>query len=141
MENLVDIKEYFKNDEYATKTSQIEILDAKENYAKCAVKITNAHLNAAGFVMGGLIFTLADFTFAVAVNRRNKWVVSLSSTINYTNPTKGPKLFAETRCVKDGSTIIVIEVNITDDKGLLIAQVVTNGFKQGVKKVENAKSE
>lgn len=131
--DIEDIRAYFANDKYAMKTSGIEIVSASTNYAKCKVNINESHKNAAGFVMGGLIFTLADFTFAVATNRPNKWVVTSTSSINYTAPSKGPVLYSETKCIKDGSSIIILEIDITDDKGVLVAHVVSNGFKQHTK--------
>ena len=47
------------------------------------LNLTERHFNAAGGVMGGVHFVLADFTFAVATNWNGMGVVSLSSTISY----------------------------------------------------------
>ena len=69
--NVEEIKEFFKNDLYATKLTGIEIVEVKENYAKCKMEITQNHRNAAGGVMGGAIFTLADFCCAVATKKSN----------------------------------------------------------------------
>lgn len=123
--------EKFRQDLFATKTTGIKIEEVSVNYAKCSLLINDSHLNAAGFVMGGAIFTLADFTFAIASNMENPFTVSLSSHINYVNATKGPVLFAETKCIKNGKSVCFFEINVTDDKNNIIATVTTNGFRKG----------
>ena len=78
--------------------------------------------------MGGAIFTLADYTFGVAANSGNEHAVSLSGTINFIRSTKGPILYAEAKCIKNGRTIAFYEVSITDAQGNVIATVLENAF-------------
>lgn len=122
-------KEFFKNDIYATETSGIVIEESRENYARCSMKIERIHLNAANYVMGGAIFTLADFTFAVAANMGNDLTVSLSSQIDYLNPTKGPVLYCEAQSIKNGKTICFFKLKVFDDEGL-VATISTSGFRK-----------
>lgn len=61
-----EARERFANDIFATQTTGIHIEKAEELYAKCTLSIEPRHLNANHTVMGGAIFTLADFTVAVA---------------------------------------------------------------------------
>ena len=68
MTNIEKAKEFFIKDRYAMITTGIEIEEVEEKYAKCSLKINENHTNATGHVMGGAIFTLADFTFAVSIN-------------------------------------------------------------------------
>jgi len=63
--NLEEAKEFFKNDLYATNATGIEIVAVGERYSKCVLKLDERHKNAVGHVMGGVMFTLADFVFAV----------------------------------------------------------------------------
>ena len=93
--NIEEVKDFFKNDLYATKLSGIEILQVQENYAKCSMKITENHRNAAGGVMGGAIFTLADFCCAVATNKKEQLAVAAQGSISFLNSTKGDILYAE----------------------------------------------
>lgn len=124
--------EYFKKDIFATKTTGIQIEKVEKNYAKCKMPIDERHLNAAGFVMGGAIYTLADFTFAVASNQKEQWTVSVSSTINYINCAKCNELFSEAKCIKEGKTTVFYEISIFDNKNTIIAKILTNGHKLGV---------
>jgi len=118
----------FSNDIYATKTTGVRIEAADESYAKCSLKIDERHYNTNGDVMGGAIFALADYAFGVAANTGNPPTVSLSSTINFIRPTRGPVLYAEARCIKTGRKISFFEVLVTDGEGRVIATVTSNGF-------------
>ncbi|MCK9170565.1 MAG: PaaI family thioesterase [Treponema sp.] len=121
---------YFKNDRFAMQTTGIEIVDVDSQYAKCSLKIDGRHLNAAGTVMGGAVFTLADFTFALASNPEGQWTVSVSSTIEYLNAAKGPVLYCEAKCLKNGRSVCFYEMTVTEPNGKVIARILTNGFKK-----------
>lgn len=97
MEQKIDIeriREVFSKDRFATENGAV-IEEVGEHYAKCSMELTEHHFNAAGGVMGGVHFVLADFAFAVATNWNGMGVVSLSSTITYLGAVKGKKLIAE----------------------------------------------
>lgn len=123
-------QEFFRNDLFATLQAGIEIVEARENYAKCSMMITANHKNAVGAVMGGAIFTLADFAFAVACNVAGKMTVSVTSQINFIASAKGNELIAETRLIKDGKRTCFYSVDITD-AGKLVATVAITGQKIG----------
>ena len=128
MKNLEETRKYFANDRYATELTGIIIDEVREDYAKCSMEIYPQHLNANGFVMGGAIFTLADFAFAAASNTEEKNSVSLSSTIEYFRPAKGSVLYAEAVCKKGGRQVGFYEITVTDEEGKKVAQVNTSGF-------------
>ena len=130
MDYLQKAKDFFKADIYAVETTGIEILDAAPNYAKCRLDVTQKHLNAANTVMGGAIFTLADFTFAVAANIGGVMTQSLTSQIAYLNVAKGKTLFAEANCIKDGKSTCYFIVEITDELGTKVASVSATGFRK-----------
>ncbi|MDD4799259.1 MAG: PaaI family thioesterase [Clostridia bacterium] len=123
-------KRIFSADLYATHTTGIELLEAEESYCKCRLQITQNHLNAAGFVMGGAIFTLADFTFAVASNLNRTHTVSLDSHIQYLRASKGPVLLAEARPIKEGKSHCFYQITVSDGEGKTIALVNTAGFRK-----------
>ncbi len=129
MSDLEKARDFFYKDLYATKLSGIQIDEVSEHYAKCTMKITENHKNAYGGVMGGAIFTLADFTFAVASNFNVPQTVSVTSQINYTGMAKGEKLIAEAKVIKDGRSTCLYEIIITDDKETQVAFVTITGMK------------
>ena len=65
MFTLEEAREYFSQDRYATEVTGAVIEEVGEGYARVSCKLTSCHLNARGFVMGGVMFTLADFAFVV----------------------------------------------------------------------------
>lgn len=119
--------EFFKKDIYAMETTGISLDEVGEQYAKCSLKWDNRHVNATGHVMGGAIFTLADFTFAVATNFNQPLTVTTVSNISFLGSPKGDTLIAESKLVKDGKRSCFHEVTVTDNLGNLVALVTANG--------------
>lgn len=127
---LKEIQERFKADRFAAAMGA-EILEARPGRAKCALTLGEVHRNAAGGVMGGVVFTLADFAFAVAANCEKMGTVSLSSQIAYLSRPKGERLIAVANRVKEGRSTCYYTVDITDELGTPVAQVTTTGFIKG----------
>lgn len=123
-----DPYERFYRDRFASKTTGIKIEQADVDYARCSLEINDGHLNVNDCVMGGAIFTLADFAFGVAANFAGIKTVSLSSSINYLSPTVGPVLYAEVRCNKSGRSVAFYDIAVTDSTGKLVATVAATGF-------------
>lgn len=127
--NLSKVKERFGKDVFATETTGIEIVDVGECYAKCMLYLKPKHLNAMGAVMGGVIYTLADFAFAVAANNNALEMVSISGDIKFLTSTYGNVLYAEAKCLKKGRRNSFFDIDVTDCKGRLVAKVSIVGTK------------
>lgn len=126
--SIEEAREFFNNDKYAY-NSGVYIEELNGNTCLCSMEITADHRNAMGGVMGGAIFTLADLAFAAASTNVHRPTVALNTSINFLSGAKGTKLFARANCVKDGRTTAVYNVEVKDDTGRLIAQLVTTGYK------------
>ncbi len=126
--SLDEAREFFEGDRFA-RTSGMEIDLLTDEECVCSVALTDQHRNAAGRVMGGVLFTLADFAFAVAANNRTRITVAQQADIHFLNNTRGSKLFARATCIKDGRNTCVYNIDITDDLGCEIAQFTGSGFK------------
>lgn len=127
MRSLQKARDFFVADRFAMVTSGIEIEEVDDGYAKCSMKVDERHVNATGHVMGGAIFTLADFVFAVATNTREKVTVTTVSQISYLGTPKGDVLYGESRILKDGRRNCFYEITITDNLGNPVAVVSTSG--------------
>lgn len=127
MKDLEKAKEFFIKDRYAMVTTGIQIEEVDEHYARCSLKLDERHLNAAGHVMGGAVYTLADFTFAVATNFQQPVTVTCVSQISYLATPKGDTLYSESRLLKDGRRNCFYEIKITDNLGNDVAIVSTSG--------------
>lgn len=124
---LQEVREKFSQDRFATANGAV-VEEVDEGYARCTMALTDTHRNALGAVMGGAIFTLADFAFAVASNWNKEPVVSLTATMSFLGKAKGDMLIAEARKVREGRKICYYEVSVSDELGNLVAHMTSNGF-------------
>lgn len=129
MEELTieQVRELFAKDRFATDNGAV-VDEVGDHYAKCSMKLDDRHKNALGAIMGGVYFTLADFTFAVASNWQKQGTVSLNAGITYLAPARGEKLIAEAVCIKNGKTTNFYRVDIRDEEGTLLATVSATGY-------------
>lgn len=127
-QTIEEAREFFKGDLFATNAG-VTIDELTDDHCLCSMPITENHKNAAGGVMGGAIFTLGDFAFAVASNNRHRITVAQQVSINFLSSSRGSKLIARAVCKKDGKTTCVYNIDITDDLGRDVAQFVGTGYK------------
>ena len=119
---------YFSCDRFATENG-ITLDELDSEHAVTSMTLSPRHKNAFGGVMGGAIFTLADFAFAALTNDRERVTVAQQVSISFLSAPKGDRLVATARYRKDGRNSCVVNVDVTDDKGRDIAQFVGTGFK------------
>lgn len=126
--SVEEANDFFKDDKFAVETG-VKLEELGNDYCVCSLEVKDWHKNAFGGVMGGVIFTLGDYAFAVLSNQLHKLTVGQQVNINYISTAKGDKLIARATCRKDGRTISIINVDISDDTGRDIAQFIGTGFK------------
>ena len=128
MNELEEARAYFANDRYASEVTGVVIEAVGEHYAKCSLKIDSRHLNALNFLMGGVVYTMADLTFAVATNfRAERPTVTNTAQVSYLTPLAGDTVYSESRLLKDGKRVCFYEIRIWDNTGRDIAVVSMNG--------------
>ena len=125
---IEEARAYFKDDGFAS-ANGIVLEELDDEHAVTSVVLTHDHRNAMGGVMGGAIFTLADFAFAALSNQLHHGTVAQQISINYLSAPKGDRLTAKAVCRKNGRNSCVVNVDVTDDTGRDIAQFVGTGFK------------
>ncbi len=126
--SLEEAREYFKGDKFATDAGMV-IDELGPDFSVCSMPLDERHQNANGGVMGGAIFTLGDFAFAVASNNIHRPTVAQQVTTNFLGAPKGNRLFARAKLKKSGRTTTIINIDITDDTGRDVAQMTGAGFK------------
>ena len=127
-ETLESAREFFYKDKFAVNTG-IVLDEITEDEAICSLELNDEHRNAYGGVMGGVIFTLADFAFAVLSNQIHQLTVAQQVDIHYLSAPKGDKLIAKATCRKSGRTSSIVNVDISDDLGRDVTQFIGTGFK------------
>lgn len=124
-------QEFFQNDIFAARAG-IELIEVKEGYSKAQMVITEEHLNAGKRTQGGAIFTLADLALAAAANSHGVLSFSLSSNITFLRSSgSGDILYAEARERYMGRTTGHYQIDITNQKGDLIATFESSVFRKG----------
>ena len=126
--SLDEAREFFYKDKFAVDTG-ITLDEISEDEAVCSLDLNDNHRNAYGGVMGGVIFTLADFAFAVLSNQIHQLTVAQQVDIHYLSAPKGDKLIARATCRKSGKTTSIVNVDVSDDIGRDVAQFIGTGFK------------
>ncbi|MDR2345071.1 MAG: PaaI family thioesterase [Planctomycetaceae bacterium] len=123
--------EKFQQDHFATKVVGVEVLDVRPGYAKTSLQIDTKHHNAVGIVQGGVIFTLSDFTFAVACHvGHNDTLVAIECNISFLKPVAAGIIYGEAKLISESKSLACYEVDVTTESGKLIAKFHSRAFRR-----------
>lgn len=126
---LDEVRAFFKNDQFATRAAGCSLVSASKGHAVAEMPLTDIHLNGHGNVMGGAIFTLADFCLAVACNVGEAPTVSVNNNIEFISATKGTKLIAECIADKSGRKLGFYTVTVRDDNEQVVAKMTATCYR------------
>jgi acyl-CoA thioesterase len=118
-----DISKYqrqFDKDQFA-KHNGIQLLEAFPGYAKACMEIREFHLNSVGVLHGGALFTLADFTFAVASNAHGRVALAIDAEISFFKAIQSGVLTATAREISLNNKLGTYLIDIFNEKEELIA--------------------
>lgn len=123
------VQEFFKGDLFAYSQAGARVLEARRGHGVAEMELkVGMHYNAEGNVMGGAIFTLADYAFAAASVPGHGAAVALTSTIEFMKASKGTKLIATCDIDKSGNRIEFYTTFVEDDLGEPIAKIVSTCY-------------
>jgi acyl-CoA thioesterase len=114
------LKRYMQGDKFAA-LSNIELVSVSPGQARAKMTLHPHHLNGLGTVMGGAIFTLADFAFAAASNSHGTVAVAINVSISFVKAATTGSLWAEAREISKNFKIGSYTVEVKDDQGDLVA--------------------
>ena len=126
---LDDIEAVFANDRFATEAAGCRVVSGERGRAVAEMELTDIHRNAMGNVMGGAVFTLADFALAICCNIGEEPTVSVDSSISFFRSTKGTKLTATATCDKPGRHLGFYTVVVEDDLNKQIAKMTATCYR------------
>lgn len=107
----------------------IRILEIGEGYGYGELSIEKLHINDIGSVHAGVIFTFADLVGWSGTMAYGNDVTTVNSTINFLKAAiNTEKLIGKAKVVKQGKTISVVDVDINNEKGTLIATATFTYF-------------
>lgn len=121
-EFLEKVRAYFKDDVYATEVSGFEIAEAEPGRAVVTLSADRRHTNAKGGIMGGVMYSMADFASSIADWDENELNMTVDSHMSFLTGAKDFHLKATATAQRRGRTIGFYRVDITDGTGRLLAQ-------------------
>ena len=123
------LKDELNSNDLFCRENGIILTEIREGYAEAVMKIDERKFNANNVVQGGAIFTLADFAFAGAANSfEGLRCSSMSSNINFLRPGTGNALSARAQVINRGKRSCLVETEVFNDSGKLVAKATTAGF-------------
>lgn len=117
MENIL---EAMKRDMYA-RFIGIEIVEAGDGTALGKLQAGDNHVNGLGIVHGGVIFSLADTTFAAASNSREGTAVAANVSIAFCKAAQKGLLTAKAREISLNRKLATYVVEVFDTEENLVA--------------------
>ncbi|MCH9704725.1 MAG: hydroxyphenylacetyl-CoA thioesterase PaaI [Proteobacteria bacterium] len=100
----------------------IRLLEAGVGRAKMSLVITDNMVNGHDLCHGGIIFTLADTTFACTCNGHNQVTVAQGCNIEFLRPALLADTLTADGCeIKRGKTTGICDIKITNQKQQLVA--------------------
>ncbi|MDO4183138.1 MAG: PaaI family thioesterase [Coriobacteriia bacterium] len=128
--SLEEVQARFSDDKFAT-AAGCTVVECGVGHAVCEMQLDrNLHYNGMGGVMGGAIFTLADFALAVGCNMGQAPTVSVSNTIEFLSGAKGTKLIATCTADKSGRSVAYYTVDVVDDLATKVARMVATCYRK-----------
>ena len=122
------LQRYFNNDRFAAMCG-LEIVECRPGYSRVQVQINDSHLNGAGYVHGGLLFTLADFCLGTAANAYGHIALRVNSNITFIAKSSGGTLIAEAVEIGRSNPLFTYDVNIFSETGELLAHFTGMAYK------------
>jgi len=116
------VRELMSKDLFA-KHSNVELVEVGEGRAVARMEVHDYHYNGFQVVMGGAIFTLADFAFAAACNSYGIPAVALGVHIAFMKGGKGNILTAEATEISKTKRTGHYQMIVTDEEGDVVAQM------------------
>ena len=129
------VRELLSKDEFA-KHNGMELVELSAGTAKAVMTIGRQHLNGAGTVHGGAIFSLADFAFAAASNSHGVIAVAINANISFVKAATEGTLTAEAKEQSINPKLATYLVDVTDDAGDLVASFQGMVYRKKPKAVE-----
>ncbi len=131
MDKLALLKRYFDKDGYV-KLSKVEIVEVSKEKAVVSASISKEHLNGNGAVQGGMLYTVADFAFAVLSNYLHPMTVTQNGHISYLKAAFTDTITATAVEKARVGRNTVCEVTVCNADGEIVCMCSFNGFVKDV---------
>jgi acyl-CoA thioesterase len=114
------LKKFVLKDHFARHLG-VEMLEYGDGRAQARMTIEKHHLNSAGTVHGGAIFSLADAVFSVASNSHGSLALAINVSISFFRAVTRGTLTAEAEEVSINPKLATYLITVNDEAGNKIA--------------------
>ena len=99
-----------------------KLVEIRPGYARAELTVEDRHINGAGVCQGGVMYTLADLSFAAVTNSHGFVALGISNTITFMKSAKlGETIKAECTEVLDHHKLPYCDIHVTNQNGELLA--------------------
>ena len=116
-----DLTRFVAGDAFASYIG-IAVSDFGDGRATATLRIAPHHLNSAGTLHGGVIFSLADAAFSAASNSHGTLAASIEASISYFRAVTEGTVTAEAVEVARNPKLGTYLIDVKDGSGALVAQ-------------------
>jgi len=115
-----DLRRFVEQDAYARHLG-VEMLGYGDGRATARLTVEPQHLNSAGILHGGAIFSLADAAFSAAANSHGVLALSIDTSISYFRAVTGGTLTAVAHEVARNPKLATYLIDVRDESDSLVA--------------------
>ena len=106
------------------------LTEVRTGYARAELTVEERHLNGAGVCQGGVLYTLADLSFAAVANCHGTLTLGISNTITFLKSAKlGEHVVAECTERLDHHRLPYCDMKITTQSGELLAAMTGLAYR------------
>lgn len=103
------------------KSLQIELMEVSKGFVKAKIPFRKELTNIYGDFHGGALYTAADTLCGIAASTYGYYVTTVDGNIQYLKAGRNTEyILCESRVLKPGKNISVVEARIADDQGMLL---------------------
>ena len=124
----MDVLEMYKQKNHFMTHNFIEPVKCKEDESELKVELQEAGKNMSGYAHGGLFMTLSDCAAGLAARSDGRRYVTQNLNINFISNITDGIICARGKVISRGRTIVVVKVEIRNEKNRLLADATASMF-------------
>ncbi len=107
-----------------------QLTEVRDGYARAELTVEERHLNGAGVCQGGVMYTLADLSFAGVANCHGILTLGISNTITFIKSANlGDHITAECTEVVNHHKLPYCDIKVTNQHGEVIAMMTGLAYR------------
>lgn len=116
------LQERLNNDDRFARSIGAQLTEVREGYACAELTVEERHLNGAGVCQGGVMYTLADLSFAAVTNSHGILSLGISNTITFIKSAHlGERIKAECTESVNHHRLPYSDIKISNGQGDILA--------------------